>query len=111
MPQSAAARRPQHRRPSRLVDTTLVKALLAERGWTALDLAREMGMDRTSVRQTLLGRYRVSWGFYEALLAVFPRHRPDQLFIRAAEFIVDDDAELVDNDSAAGDPDGQGSAA
>lgn len=57
-----------------------LETILRDRGWSVAQLAREMGMDRTSVHLTLCGRQNVGAEFQARLLAVCPRHRWSDLF-------------------------------
>lgn len=63
------------------IDVERVRELLDERRWTWADLAREMGMAKSTVIRVKAGQTSPGADFVFALIQVFPEHR-DQLFVR-----------------------------
>lgn len=70
--------------PPLVVNMQTLESLLRERDWTVTRLAREMGMDRTSVSLTLAGKQRISREFELRLWRLFPRHHWSSLFTMTA---------------------------
>lgn len=61
------------------MDMVLVRRLIDERKWTWADLAREMGMSKSTVSRVTRYNTRPGRKFIFALRRVFPEHR-DALF-------------------------------
>lgn len=62
------------------IDVDLVKGLLDEREWTWADLAREMGMAKSTIIRVKSGKTSPSTDFVFALMGVFPEYTRDELF-------------------------------
>lgn len=62
------------------IDAGRVKELLDERHWTWADLAREMGMAKSTVIRVKSGQTSPGADFVFALIGVFPEYR-DELFL------------------------------
>jgi transcriptional regulator with XRE-family HTH domain len=63
------------------INVELVKSLLDDRSWTWADLAREMGMAKSTVIRVKSGQTSPSADFVFALLDVFEGHTREELFV------------------------------
>lgn len=69
------------------MNVPLVAGLLEERDWTWSDLARAMGVSKSTVSRVVKHETRPGRKFIFALKSVFPERRDDELFGPApAEF-------------------------
>lgn len=66
------------------MNVRLVRRLLDEREWTWTDLARAMGMSKSTVSRVAAYSTRPGRRFIFALQGVFPEHR-EELFVPAPE--------------------------
>ena len=63
------------------INVDLVKELIDEREWTWADLAREMGMAKSTIIRVKSGQTSPSTDFVFALMGVFPQCHRDELFL------------------------------
>lgn len=63
------------------INVELVKSLLDDRSWTWADLARQMGMAKSTVIRVKAGQTSPGTDFVFRLLDVFPDHDRDELFV------------------------------
>ena len=60
-----------------------VSELMTERGWTWADLAREMGMSKSTISRVVQGKTKPGRRYIFALERCFPDARRDELFTPA----------------------------
>jgi transcriptional regulator with XRE-family HTH domain len=63
------------------INVELVKDLLDDRSWTWADLARAMGMAKSTIIRVKERQTSPSADFVFALLAVFPEYTREELFV------------------------------
>lgn len=63
------------------INVDLVKELLDEREWTWADLAREMGMAKSTIIRVKSYQTTPGTDFVFALMRVFPEYTRDELFV------------------------------
>jgi ribosome-binding protein aMBF1 (putative translation factor) len=63
------------------INVDLVKELIDEREWTWADLAREMGMAKSTIIRVKSYQTTPGTDFVFALERVFPDHDRDELFV------------------------------